>query len=284
LGKYTKRSPKFFENIREINGIKERRCTTCGEWFPETIEYFYMCNKSKPEKGFQASCKKCEIKKNSKHQKENYDQKRIYFHENYLEKKDYYFENAYRYRENNFEKNQEDQRKWRQKNPEKCKYHASKHRNHDVTKKEWQACLKFFDFKCAYCGMTLKEHKNKYMEQLHKEHVDDDGYNDIRNCVPGCKSCNSSKHESSLEEWYLKQEYYSEECINKIIMWITEEYKKYIEPKLPYKIKRKKIYNEENTYYWEYQLWVYDEKRNLVDCIITSRNKEDLKIHIESLI
>ena len=54
LGKYTKSSPKFFENIREINGIKERRCSNCQEWFPETTEYLYMINKKKPEKGFQA--------------------------------------------------------------------------------------------------------------------------------------------------------------------------------------------------------------------------------------
>jgi len=42
LGKYTKRSPKFFKNIREVDGIKERKCSNCQEWFPETIEYYYM--------------------------------------------------------------------------------------------------------------------------------------------------------------------------------------------------------------------------------------------------
>ena len=82
------------ENIREVNGIKERKCTNCQKWFPETIEYFYMRNKNKPERGFNSRCKKCDAKINGKHQKENYDEKRIYFHENYLNKKDYYFENG----------------------------------------------------------------------------------------------------------------------------------------------------------------------------------------------
>jgi len=35
-------------------GIKEKQCTKCGEWFPETTEYFYMRNKSKPEKGYKS--------------------------------------------------------------------------------------------------------------------------------------------------------------------------------------------------------------------------------------
>ena len=66
MGKYTKKSPKFFKNIREINGFKERRCTQCKEWFPETTEYFYMRNKSKPEKGFNPECKKCSSKRSRK--------------------------------------------------------------------------------------------------------------------------------------------------------------------------------------------------------------------------
>ena len=66
MGKYTKRSHKFFENIREVDGIKERRCSNCQEWFTETTEYFYMRNKSKPEKGFNPECKKCSSKRSRK--------------------------------------------------------------------------------------------------------------------------------------------------------------------------------------------------------------------------
>jgi len=35
---------------------------------------------------------------------------------------------------------------------------------------------------------------------LHKEHVDDNGANDLSNCVPSCQSCNSTKNLKTLEE------------------------------------------------------------------------------------
>ena len=40
-------------------GIIERRCTGCQEWLEENADNFYMMNKSKPEKGFNAWCKNC---------------------------------------------------------------------------------------------------------------------------------------------------------------------------------------------------------------------------------
>jgi len=210
----------------------------------------------------------------------NLEKRKQYDRNRYAANPQKFIDNDRKVRQTNPIYYKEKDRKWRQNNPERCKYHASKHRNHDITIKEWQSCLKYFNYQCAYCGMTLNEHKTKYKEQLHKEHVDDNGYNDIRNCVPGCKTCNSRKHESNLEEWYLKQKFFSEERLQKIILWTTNEYKEYIEDKLPYKFKRKKIYNEDNTYYTEHQLWSIDEKRNLIDIIFTAKSKKELKEYI----
>lgn len=70
------------------------------------------------------------------------------------------------------------------------------------------------------------------MYDLHREHVDDDGSADLDNCVPSCQSCNSEKHTSTLDDWYNSSNYKFEQWrYDKIIKWITEDYKKYIEDK-----------------------------------------------------
>lgn len=115
--------------------------------------------------------------------------------------------------------------------------------------------------------------------KFHKEHVDEKGYNDLRNAVPSCQRCNSGKHESDLDEWYKKQEFYDETRYEKIIWWITEGYKDYIEDKPPYRITRKQ--NEgKKTFHWE--VWSVDEYRNMIECLFTEDKKRDLLVHIQN--
>lgn len=128
---------------------------------------------------------------------------------------------------------------WRQRNPEKCRWYSSLHREHDITSSEERLLLEAFNCQCAYCGMTLEEHQEKFREKLHNDHVDEDGYNDLRNDVPACKRCNCSKHDNELEDWYFEQEFFNEERYNKIVWWTSEGYKDCIEYKPPYKIRKK---------------------------------------------
>jgi NAD-dependent DNA ligase len=59
---------------------------------------------------------------------------------------------------------------------------------------------------------------------FHKEHVEHNGNNDITNCVPSCKSCNSSKHVSDLEEWYTPDNsIYCEQRLIKIKHWLSQD-------------------------------------------------------------
>jgi len=205
LGKYTKKSPRFFENIREIDGVKEKRCTQCQEWFPETTEYFYMRNKKKPERGFNSECKKCttqntknyfmknkeiELEKRKKWKEENKNKNLSYMHKSYQRNKDF---------------RREYLKEWHNKNPEKQKEYLNRHRKHDITITEWLACKKYFNNQCAYCGLPIEKHfaernNNVFNMDLHKEHVDDNGANDLSNCVPSCQSCNSTKNLKTLEE------------------------------------------------------------------------------------
>ncbi len=124
---------------------------------------------------------------------------------------------------------------WQRNNPGKIREYnkyRELHKSHDIIEREWDACKLYFDNSCAYCGITEEEAKKAQGHLLHKEHVDHEGANDLSNCVPSCKSCNSRKWKYALEEWYTEDndyyEYYSLDRLNKIYKWLKEDYKKYI--------------------------------------------------------
>jgi hypothetical protein len=167
---------------------------------------------------------------------------------------------------------------WQREHPDKCKSYTQKHRDHDITEKEWRSCLEVFENTCAYCGLPQEKHIVKrngiyIIMNFHKEHVDDDGYNDLRNAIPSCQSCNSSKHQDNMEEWYRQQNFFNEQRYNNIIWWITEGYKDYIEDKPPYRIIKKK--NEHNNKF-HHELWTVDEYRNMIECIDIKDKKKDI--------
>ena len=71
---------------------------------------------------------------------------------------------------------------------------------------------------------------------FHKEHVVDEGKNDLRNCIPSCNKCNSQKNTNSLNNWYnITNPNYTYERYCKIYQWIRYDHKKYIMPKRRYK-------------------------------------------------
>ena len=243
MGKYTKRSPKFFENIRAVDGIKERRCSNCQEWFPETTEYFYMINKKKPEKGFQAECKKCAVKRTMKYQKVNIEKTKIYRSKYNKSKKG-------KIRKIRCEKIRGENGKnleWQRNNKDKMLEYRTKrqHKKHNINKIEWNNCKEYFNNSCAYCDLHHKEHLVKRNGKiinmdLHKEHVDHEGKNDLSNCVPSCQSCNSKKRKLSIEEWYNDEnENYTQERYDRIQKWLQEDYKQYIVID-----KKEKVYNK----------------------------------------
>ena len=244
MGKYTKKSSKFFENIRENNGIRERRCTVCGEWKPETIDYYYMCNKSKPEKGFQAACKICSIKDSVAYQKENREQA-YEGHRRYRRTKKYLDwgkKHAQEQRDSGYRK------LWEQSETGRlCLMISNKKRQekkHTINNIEWKNCKEYFNNSCAYCGLPIEKHFAKRNGKiinmdLHKEHVIDEGKNDLRNCIPACEECNGEKFTKTLNEWYnINNPKYSKERYLKIYYWLRYDHKKYIMPKRRYKGQR----------------------------------------------
>ena len=94
-------------------------CTDCEEWMPETEEYFYLLNKQHPERGYTSKCKKCTIKRNMKHQKDNPEQfKKSYTKYNNSEKHKKIKRN---FIEENKENIREYQAEYQKNNPDKIK-------------------------------------------------------------------------------------------------------------------------------------------------------------------
>jgi hypothetical protein len=264
-------------------GRLECRCTICLEWKIEDDSY-YLKNKSKPELGYSPECKTCSIIRSqiiaSKMSEEKKEQLRMERKQRYEKDRDIELERVSLWFQNNKDYKRGYLKEYYVKNPEQMKLYAQQHRDHDVSEAEYQSMLKVFDYKCAYCSMNLEEHKKKYHERLHNDHVDDDGYNDLRNDVPACKSCNCGKHQRDMEEWFRKQKFFSIDKLNKVKWWTSEGYKDYIEDKPPYRISRRRIYNEDSSYYMIHELWTVDEKRNMIELIGEGNKKKDLNLYI----
>jgi 5-methylcytosine-specific restriction endonuclease McrA len=239
LGKYTKKNPKFFENIRINNdNIKERKCRKCGEWKPETLEFFYMRNKKKPKLGFNAECIICSRKRSNKYVQENLEIV-LERNENWKEKNR---DKNLGYMRNHYQHNKDGRREyvksWIHNNPDRAKeYNQNRqNKNHNITKLEWQNCKNHFNNECAYCGLPITDHYRNYRGKLqkidlHKEHVDHEGSSDLSNCVPACQTCNSIKNLKTIDELFESNliENFTEERYNRIMNWVTGDYKQYID-------------------------------------------------------
>jgi hypothetical protein len=203
---------------------------------PATDEYFYKIKRTNKKLGehyvLSSWCKQCYISKSLK----NYENNKEHGKEVRKEWK----------RKNRISEGEKD-RKWYRENKkhrqeyfktyqklnknyfnEYTKLRASK--NHIISNQEWTSCKQYFNSSCAYCGLTETEHKLIHNKQLHREHVDPNGANDLSNCVPSCQSCNSEKHIYSFDDWYNNSnQKFSQERKEKIIKWLKEDYLKFYE-------------------------------------------------------
>ena len=89
---------------------------------------------------------------------------------------------------------------------------------HTLTLQEWEEIKVEFDYKCAYCGKPLRRFTQDHIIPL----TAGGGYTRA-NIIPACKSCNSSKHTTPLEEWYRRQSFFSEERYQRILEHLQEE-------------------------------------------------------------
>ena len=205
-------------------------CTTCSK--EKLLTEYYSRKSFSKEKGeyiyYHPECKDCTREKAYK----NWDNNRGHYRD--LHKK---YEKTDKYRKwvrKHIKEMKEYHNNWLKENPDRQRLYNQRHakKKHKITEKEWIMCKEFFNNACAYCGMTEKDHKIKYNQNLHKDHVIDDGRNDLKNCIPACRNCNSEKWKFSLNNWYNpNNSKYLYERYHNIYLWLRYEYKKYIQKK-----------------------------------------------------
>lgn len=204
-----------------------KQCLVCLIYFEATLENFYKHNTNKD--GLYPYCKECAKFKTKKWQSENYD----YFLEETKK-------SAQRRRVNpeiaQYHRNKSNEqrmtgyhREWQRNNKDKVKFYQQQRwssKKHNISENEWKRCKEYFDYCCAYCGMSEQDHKEKFKQQLHKEHVIHEGRNDIKNCVTSCKQCNGSKHTKSLNQWFnTDNPNYTRERYLRIYQWLRYDCK-----------------------------------------------------------
>lgn len=268
------------------DGEIEKQCTECKEWKIENQENFYLHNKQKPELGFTPGCRECNKKRSVEYRHRDIEKTREKDSEYYHSHKDLCHERMDSYRGRHHSKIKQKEKIWQRTHPDKLKEYGLRHRNHDITESEWRLCLKVFGNKCAYCGLPYEQHivkrNGKYITMnLHKDHIDYEGYNDLRNATPCCQNCNSSKSQDDMEKWFREQKFFSEEKLQFIYWWVAEGYKEYIDDKPPYRILREK--NVDNNKF-HFNLWTVDEKRNTLEIVATKDKRKSLDEDIKDLL
>jgi hypothetical protein len=219
-----------------------KKCIICNEWIPCNDEFFYK-NKGNKSDGLYPECKECSKKKAAQWVKDNYSRHKK------LHKKYRATDKYKKWNRKNHIKMQDKIKEWMLINKDKVNQYSKIHRqkDHRISEKEWDLCKFYFNHRCAYCGLSIEEHYVKRKGKLqwqdfHKEHVIHDGRIDIKNCVPSCQSCNSSKHTASLNNWYnSKNLNYTYERYYKIYQWLRYDYKKYITKRKPKQKYERKI-------------------------------------------
>ena len=79
-----------------------------------------------------------------------------------------------------------------------------------ITKEQWKEMFDFFDWCCAYSGEYIGgDNINRSID--HIVAIDNGGLNEIWNLVPMYMPYNSSKRKRDMLDWYIKQEFNSEE-------------------------------------------------------------------------
>jgi len=219
----------YEDTHKNINHTLHKMCLICEEWFPCTEEHFHKNKKNKTD-GLYPYCKPCARKKSIEWNHSNYERYRanVDRHKDDEITKQKHRRNAQRRKKNGLHQ------EWLDKNKDRQRMYGERRsiKNHNITDEEWDDCRQYFNFRCAYCGKTWEQNKLETRKDLHREHVDDEGANDLSNCVPACRNCNSYKWKFSLDEWYNeKNPVFNQERLEKILKWINEDYKKYIRNK-----------------------------------------------------
>lgn len=87
---------------------------------------------------------------------------------------------------------------------------------------EWHRVMHHFNGSCAYCGKPQKRGRKNRLSRDHVVPITKGGTTEDRNIIPCCGTCNRSKNNSLLLEWYPKQPFYDRERLRKVLEWCSK--------------------------------------------------------------
>lgn len=228
-----------------------KKCSKCGEWLVASSVNFYKHSKSRD--GLDSRCKKClnsygkerraesrKMRESRNEYKPKTKEQRLEFSKMHKEKNDNnrklrQAQYQRQYRQENKEVLAEYYRQYRQTpqgqvtrfNSHQRRRAKEQKQGSGITKEQWLECMIFFDWKCAYSGKYLGGSNNKRRSIDHIIALNNGGVNEVWNLVPMIKSLNSSKQDKDMMTWYTKQDFFSEERLNKIKDWQEYAYNKW---------------------------------------------------------
>lgn len=81
----------------------------------------------------------------------------------------------------------------------------------ELTEKEWEFAVQYFDGRCCYCGVAMDKPKKDHIRPLNTG-----GALTRNNVIPCCGTCNSSKKDKEMLSWYRVQPFFNEHRLQKI--------------------------------------------------------------------
>lgn len=187
-----------------------KKCKKCGELLVAYEGNFHKHQTGKY--GLRGECKKCRNEYHRKYNQEHNEERKKTWNKYYKNHKEEKLERSKRYNKTE-----------RGKQSRKISNKKQKHKRRALTKgkiytnKQIEEMNLFFNNCCAYSGIKLIN--NNYSID-HIVPLSEGGENLIWNLVPMDIKLNSSKGVKDFLEWYKKQEFYSEERLDKIYQWI----------------------------------------------------------------
>jgi 5-methylcytosine-specific restriction endonuclease McrA len=79
-----------------------------------------------------------------------------------------------------------------------------------------QSIYDAWDNKCGYCGDPATS-----LDHIIPRFCS--GSNNRNNLLPACRRCNANKASAKMEDWYRQQSYFTEENLDKIKVWMSQE-------------------------------------------------------------
>ncbi|NYV67570.1 HNH endonuclease [Bacillus sp. Gen3] len=88
---------------------------------------------------------------------------------------------------------------------------------YDFTNEDWGAAIKNFEHSCAYCGV-----KEQPLQRDHIVSLKNGGPFIPSNIIPACKTCNTSKSDKDMYEWYSEKEFFNLHRYLRILEWVEK--------------------------------------------------------------